>query len=562
VRISWLLPATDYDMYIYKDSPSGPEAASSASTIGSTTEEVAEIDPREDGTGKFVVVVVYFAATAADQYSGSASVGAPSVASSGDAPDAKGQKPSFASYSAPARVGTDAGEPTVGVNWRTGNVMYIAGLETLRVTFNASVSPATATWTNVSAPNTSIDTLDPILFSDSDAGAARTNRTFVSQLAGKASLMSFTDDDGVTWTPSHGSGINSGVDHQTVGGGPYARNADGTLKGGAIQRPGLDGKIYPHAVYYASQDVGMAQIARSDDGGLTFGLAVPMYDLTKCGGLHGHIKVASDGTIYVPNSSCEGRQGVVVSEDNGMTWDVRTVPGSTGGSRSDPSVGIGADGTLYLAYADGDTDPKVAVSRDKGQTWAYVRDVGASQNIQAVVFPAMVAGDGNRAAMFFLGTSDPDPVHPDEMEQNNLDAIGGVRSRFGGAWYGFVSLTYDGGNSWVTVNATPADPVQRGPVCMGGFSLNGCQEGTRNLLDFNDVTVDAQGRVVAAFADGCVTAGCIQGDRNGDGKVDGYDNDLRELPDGTTSTSSYSRKATIIRQTGGKGLFATQKFRP
>ena len=98
--------------------------------------------------------------------------------------------------------------------------MFVASLQTLRVNWDDTASPAVATWTDVSAQNTSLVTLDPILFTDSDAGANRTNRTFVSQLLGKASAVSFTDDDGASWTISQGSGINSGVDHQTIGGGP------------------------------------------------------------------------------------------------------------------------------------------------------------------------------------------------------------------------------------------------------------------------------------------------------------------------------------------------------
>jgi hypothetical protein len=78
-------------------------------------------------------------------------------------------------------------------------------------------------------------------------------------------------------------------------------------------------------------------------------------------------------------------------------------------------------------------------------------------------------------------------------------------------------------------------------VCTGGTA---CPDGTRNLLDFNDLTVDKEGRVLAAYADGCVSGECIRGvDRTGDGRVDGFDND------GT-------QKAVIIRQTGGKRLFA------
>ncbi len=533
VKIEWSLPVTDYDLYVHKGSNSGPLVASSGRGITSPgqplTIEDTTIDPAASGTGIYTVRAVYYAATTVDQYRGSAAVEAkPFVPPTATPTPSNAQPPSYRNYAAPDGLGQSAGEPTLGANWDTGAVMFIASLETLRVRFNDAVSPATATWEDVSAPTTSMTSLDPILFTDSDAGASRTNRTFVSQLAGKVSLMAFTDDDGATWTPSQGSGINSGVDHQTLGGGPYARNADGSLKGGAVQLPGLDAAFYPNAVYYASQDIGLAQIARSDNGGLTFGLAVPMWTLVQCGGLHGHIKVAPDGTVYVPNKSCNGEQGVAVSEDNGLTWSIRTVPGSTSGD-TDPSVGIGSDGTVYLAFADGDGRSRVAVSQDRGMSWANITDVGASHGIKNTVFPAAVGGDGNRASVFFLGST---------AEGANGR---GTDMSFNGTWYGYIATTYDRGQTWVTVNATPGDPVQRGVVCTAGTT---CPGSTRNLLDFNDVTVDKQGRALAAYADGCVTPACIGGaDKNGDGKIDGNDND------GTD-------RATIIRQSGGKPLFA------
>ena len=532
IKIEWLLPVTDYDLYIHKDSNSGPLVGSSGRGATSPTEpltwEDTTIDPSISGTGVYTIRAVYYAATAADQYRGSAAI-ENKPAPQPTPPPSTEAAPRYQNYPAPPELGNSAGEPSIGVNWDSGNAMFIASLQTLRVKWDDSGSPAPATWEEVSAPNTSLITADPILFTDSDAGPLRTNRTFVSQLLGKASAMSFTDDDGANWQVSQGSGINSGVDHQTIGGGPYAKNPDGTLKGGAIQRPGPNGKIYPNATYYASQDVGLAEIARSDDGGFTFGVAVPMWTLVQCDGLHGHIKVAPDGTVYVPNKSCGGKQGVAVSEDNGLTWSIRTVDGSTAGD-TDPSVGIGADGTVYFGYADGDGHARVAVSHDRGLNWEHVQDVGAAQGVQNSVFPAVIAGDKDRAAYFFLGSTTP-------------GANGRSTDRsFPGTWYGYIATTYDGGASWVTVNATPNDPVQRGVVCTNGTT---CPDGTRNLLDFNDLTVDKQGRVLAAFADGCTTAECIRGvDRNSDGRLDSNDND------GTD-------KATIIRQTGGKRLFAT-----
>jgi hypothetical protein len=512
VSLSWLLPATDYDLYVHKTDVSGPVVASSAQ--GTNTAEAAEINVAVSGTGAYAVHVVYFAAVG-DQYQGRAEVVA---ATAENPPVASTLTPlTYANFAAPAPLGQGAGEPTIGLNWATGNAFFIAGLETLRVSFDDAAG--TASWVDRSALTTSITSFDPILYTDS-----RTNRIFVSQLLpSKVSLMAFSDDDGETWTPSQGSGIGAGVDHQTIGGGPF--------KPGVLLRGPLTS--YPDAIYYASQDIGLAEIALSRDGGQTFDVAVPMWNLTQCNGLHGHIKVAPDGTVYVPNKNCGGEQAVAVSEDNGLTWSIRHIPGSTAGS-SDPSVGIGTDGTVYFGFVNTDGTARAAVSHDRGLTWSTPVNVGYAHGIHNAVFPAVTAGDASRAAFFFVGTT--------KGGANGLS----TDMAFDGTWYGYVATTHDGGASWLTVNATPGDPVQRGVVCTDGTT---CPDGTRNLLDFNDLELDAKGRPVAAFADGCVTAACRSGaDRSGangtaDGKIDSYDNDGAAV-------------ATILRQSGGRTLFA------
>ncbi|HYK04748.1 MAG TPA: hypothetical protein VE974_23550 [Thermoanaerobaculia bacterium] len=513
VSLSWLLPLTDYDMYIHKGTATGPLVATSAQ--GTTTAETAEIDVSKSGPGTYAVRIVYFVALA-DQYKGRAEVVTAPI--NVPPPVSNAPRPTFTNFAAPAPLGQGAGEPTLGVNWNSGNVMFISGLETLRVNgFNDATGAAN--WVDRSGLTTSITTFDPILFTDN-----KTGRTIVSQLLpAKVSLMAFSDDDGETWTPSQGSGINSGVDHQTVGGGPF--------KPGVLLRGPLTS--YPNAVYYASQDIGLAEIALSRDGGMTFDVAVPMWNLTQCNGLHGHIKVAPDGTVYVPNKNCGGQQAVAVSEDNGLTWAIRPVSGSTAGA-TDPSVGIASDGTVYLGFINTDGTARVAVSSDRGLNWSTPANVGHSHNLQNGVFPAVVAGDPDRAAMFWIGSSTP--------------GANGVATdmAFNGTWHGYIATTYDGGQSWHTVNATNNDPVQRGVVCTHGTT---CPSGTRNLLDFNDLEMDKQGRPVAAFADGCVTADCRAGvDRSGaagtpDGLIDSYDNDGEDV-------------ATIIRQSGGRTLLS------
>ncbi len=417
-----------------------------------------------------------------------------------------------------------AGEPSIGVNWSTGKVFIEAGNHTLRVTFNDLFKPATASWEDKRSPVSRVS-LDPILFTD-DSHFGGPNRTFSSQLIAACSLMSFTDDDANTWIASQGCGLPAGVDHQTVGGGNYASPAP------------LTRTSYPHAIYYCSQDIATAICARSDDGGLTFGPGIPIYKFATvngvdipvapgtCGGLHGHVRVSPDGTVYVPNEHCFDANGVTrpgfaVSTDNGLTWVVRTVPDAKGISPgSDPSVAAGANNTVYFGYVNSDGHAKIAVTHDRGLHWSKSIDVGTPFGIQNAEFAEVIAGDDNRAAFAFLGT---------QTAGNTQGAD------FPGVWHLYAAFTYDGGRTFTTVDATPSDPVQRGCIWNQGGS-NPC----RNLLDFNDITVDKVGRVLIGYADGC-TGTCVK--------------DPTQNATGGPA-SAQDALATIARQVGGRGLFA------
>ncbi len=417
-----------------------------------------------------------------------------------------------------------AGEPSIGVDWATRKAFIQAGNHTLRVTLDDSVSPSSAFWEDPRSPFARVS-LDPIGFVD-DGHFGGPNRLFTSQLNLVTSELSFSDDDGDNWLPTQGSGQPAGVDHQTVGGGPYA-----------FPSP-LARTSYPHAIYYCSQDIVTAFCSRSDDGGLTFGPGIPIYTFATasgvdrpiapgtCGGLHGHVRVSPDGTVYVPNENCfdsnnVSRPGVAVSTDNGLTWAVRTVPDAKSISPgTDPSVAAGMNSTIYLGYVNTDGHAKIAVSYDRGLTWSKSKDAGTPFGIQNTEFAEVIAGDDNRAAFAFLGTQ----------------TAGDTQSAdFLGVWHLLVAFTYNGGRTWTTVDATPSDPVQRGCIWNQGGS-NPC----RNLLDFNDVTVDKFGRVLVGYADGC-TGSCVT--------------DLTQNAS-TGPASAQDALATIARQVGGRGLFA------
>ena len=76
VTISWVILASDYDVYVHKGSNAGPEIGRSTAGAPGTNETVA-IEPGDldaSGTTVFTVHVVYSAAAAGDQYHGTATV--------------------------------------------------------------------------------------------------------------------------------------------------------------------------------------------------------------------------------------------------------------------------------------------------------------------------------------------------------------------------------------------------------------------------------------------------------------------------------------------------------
>jgi hypothetical protein len=522
VEVRWPeLTETQFDLYVFSGPSSGGNLI--ASNLGNQTYVDPDVVLIPAVNGSYTLRIVPFLGNGQSITGTVSLVPFPAVA-----PVTPGTPPTFSNHIATGSLGGSAGEPSIGVDWlpkvaalkhdqvNTGGVTFFtAGEQQLRVSFNDATHPPTALWEDMNAPVE--PGLDPIGFVDRQTG-----RVFGLELAAGDSNAAYSDDDGTTWQTFVAGGVPAGPDHETFGGGPYNY--------AAVPPPPPPNPLYANAVYYCSQNIaGGAECSRSDDGGLTFGPGVDIFDPVECyGGIHGHVKVGPDGTVYVPNSSCSagtGSQGVAVSLDNGLTWTDHTVPGSVGSG--DPSVGIGSDNTVYLGYVNGDNRPHIAMSTDHGTTWTNDYEVGmpvgcpagdqyAACRIKSAVFPVVVAGDGDRAAFGFLGST----------TGGNFQDL----ATFQGIWDFYVATTYDRGAHWVTVNATAGDPVQKGAICLAGIL---CSSANRNLLDFNDISVDSEGRSIAAYADGCVAPTC-----------------------GPPNYSGRANKAAIVRQLDGRRLFA------
>ncbi|HVF72406.1 MAG TPA: PKD domain-containing protein [Chthoniobacterales bacterium] len=521
ITISWDDPSGGQDLDTWLvDDPDDKTYPAHASNGGSNPEKMEiTLDKFPAGASKYFVRVAPFASTG-QAFTGKVALVSGSGANPGATPKPfVGIAPRYYNYAPGPGIGENAGEPTIGFNLQTKRAMYISGLQTLRVTF-PETGACDALWEDVSYVLTSKKSLDPILWTDQAIG-----RTFVSQLnsvvppaspvlIGLNSLMAFTDDDGANWTPAQLNPPDGSYDHQSVGSGPYP-----PALAPALSNPVNKGR----AIYYCSQAGVTAFCSRSDDGGLNFGPSRNPYTIVDgCGGLHGHPMTSPvDGTVYLPNRGCNNIQSLAVSEDAGETWVVRQVKGDDWTAKEpsgiiDPAVGIANDGTVYFAWASGEPDgthQMVSKSTDKGVTWSKPYDLGLVHGLVNTVFPRVIAGDGNRAAVGFIGTTEPG-------DHQLAD--------FKGTWHAYIATTYDGGDTWAVVNATPNDPVQKEACIWNGGGSNPC----RNLLDFNGMTMDDKGRALYAYADGCIGE-CVSGGPN-----------------------SYSAKATIARQSGGRTLLA------
>jgi hypothetical protein len=233
------------------------------------------------------------------------------------------------------------------------------------------------------------------------------------------------------------------------------------------------------------------------------------------------VKVSpADGTVYLPNKDCSGNEAAVVSEDNGITWNIRPVSNPSvqpGPSQSDPAIAVDANGRVYFAMAADDSSAVVSYSDDHGSTWNNIATVSSALGLQNIRYPAATAGDVGRAAIAFLGSTTAGDANS---------------ATFNGIWHLYVTHTFDGGLTWTTTDATPNMPIQRGNIWTGGGANIG-----RNLLDFIDVAIDKQGRVQVGYANGCAGGNCAQSAA-------------------TATGNAYSATATIARQSSGKRLLA------
>lgn len=392
------------------------------------------------------------------------------------------------------RIGLNAGEPTLGQT-KNGDVFYTAFQTNTRVEVVRSQNEG-ETWDIVSPKlgprNAQLLTLDPYIYVD-----PRTNRVFTIDLTVACAYLSFTDDQGKSWTTNPlacGRPVN---DHQTLFAGPPAVSPT---------------VAYDNIVYYCWNDVGSSSCGKSLDGGLTFHpTGSPAFTGVDpetnnqdgadfCGGLHGHGYVGYDGTVFIPKGHCR-QPWLAMSKDEGRTW-TRVQVAKIGAEGHEASVATDKKGNIYYTWVARNRLPYLVISKDRGKHWSEPMMV-APPGVDETNIPSLDVGAPGKVAIAYMG-SENSPFRPmkegDGGECTAVNTCGSENSYAKTTWNGYTTIT---------ANALAKDPIfysgtvndKKDPLIRDTCGPGRC----RAVYDFIDVVIGPDGTAWTAWVDGCVS---------------------------------------------------------
>ncbi len=387
-----------------------------------------------------------------------------------------------------SNVGEDGAEPSIGIT-SSGCMFFTAFEKVMRSCDHGE------TWEHMNSIFQHPSTSDPWLWVD-----PVTDRVFDVQMVGLLTTwIAWSDDDGVNWLGNpHDSGPIPLNDHIKLGSGPWTDEGYGILGG-----PGV---LYPTAVYFCyNKGVGIFCYT-SFDGGASFEVGGQVYGLvTTNGGLHGAITTAPDGTVYV--TPRVETPTIVFSKDNGLSWDERTMGQDVGtpNPRKNSEVATDTESNAYHIWVGGDHGIYMSRSTDSGLTWEQISTRVSPAEVISTTFPHTDAGDPGRIAITYLGSENSSALNTSNIDGEPWD--GNPHYAPSNVSY-YLYITYslnalDPEPVFHTIRVTP-DPVQIGSICLNSGDCRDIGGSNRNLLDFNDLHIDRQGRVYVAFADGCI----------------------------------------------------------
>ncbi len=151
--------------------------------------------------------------------------------------------------------------------------------------------------------------------------------------------------------------------------------------------------------------------------------------------IYGNGLVGPDGTVYVGIRLCT-TVGIAVSHDEGGTWKVLTVPGSTLPAFtgllspvttnnllvSEP-LALDSAGNLYVVWNDASGALRLSITKDQGQTWSGGTSpiAIAAPGVMSTIESAIAVKSPGTVAIAYYGTSDGTKY--DGYVAESLDAL-------------------------------------------------------------------------------------------------------------------------------------------
>jgi len=388
-------------------------------------------------------------------------------------------------------VGQPGAEPSIGVT--SSGCAFFTAFEKVMRSCDAGKS-----WENVTDPVAcQNDTSDPYLWVD-----PVTDRVFDIQMVDLVTTwICWSDDDGETWL---GNPADNGPlpvnDHIKLATGPWTSAGYGLVGQGSQN-------AYAQATYFCYNKLVGIHCYTSFDGGASFPVGATVVGNTQAdGGLHGAISTAPDGTVYVPPRLATPT--LAYSKDNGLTWASVEMGRDAGtpNPRKNSEVAADTASNAYHTWVGKDLGVYLARSTDSGVTWDKTSLRVSPPELVSATFPHIQAGDPGRIAIAYLASDDAEALGTDDIDGDKWD--GNPHTAPDAVHYDlyvtFSLNALDAAPTWQTIKVT-TDPVQVGSICISsGDCRSEGGKSNRNLLDFNDLSLDRDGRVYVAYADGCV----------------------------------------------------------
>ena len=216
----------------------------------------------------------------------------------------------------------------------------------------------------------------------------------------------------------------------------------------------------------------------------------------------GHVYVAYNNLRDSPTDDNDNRDDIVVTRTStDLLTTHHSVVTKTRGDSFDSFVAVDADrrGNVYAVWTErrpkgkrgrrGWTNTYISVSKDKAKTWSRPKKLN-NRRTRTTTFPWVVAGGRGHVAVTWYGTKRRGPS-PEDVTR---------RKKLGPKWRVWVAYSHnaDAKRPRYKRKLAVRRTIHEGNVCTSG---TGCASGTRDLLDFFQIDLDACGRMVITYTD-------------------------------------------------------------